>query len=103
MAISASGKKRIFTVSVCAVILIALVVGAAFLVHEAGHDCTGEGCRICAVMHVIEDNLRSFELGALALLCAVILASASFCRVLPRLLSDAFGGTLVGKSIRLNI
>ncbi len=41
------GRKRIGALLLCIGLVLVLSVSAAFIIHEAGHDCTGEDCPIC--------------------------------------------------------
>lgn len=52
------GKKPA-AAGILALLLAACLLGSVlFLVLEAGHDCDGEDCRICAQMAACEEILR---------------------------------------------
>ena len=59
-----TGRKRIGALVLCIGLVLVLSVSAAFIIHEAGHDCTGEDCPICRNIAI---NIR--------LLCAAGLAA----------------------------
>ena len=70
-------RQRRIAVLLAVLTVLALGISAAFLLHEAGHDCIGEGCPICrqiAAVRVV------FE--ALAPMLWVVLAVAAVVRLL---------------------
>ncbi len=69
-----TGRKRISALLLCIGMVLVLSVSAAFILHEADHDCTGEDCPICRNIAV---NIR--------LLCAAGLAALVLpvFRILP--------------------
>ena len=42
--------KKLLALLLCAMLLLSLVFSISFISHEAGHDCAGEECQICAVI-----------------------------------------------------
>ncbi len=95
-------RKRIGAFLLCVGFVLILSVSTAFIIHEAGHDCTGEDCPICRNIAINIRLLRTAGLAVLVLpvfrfLPAVYAAysqrnlHASFCPV-----------TLVRWKIRLN-
>ncbi len=95
-------RKRAGALLLCIGLVLILSVSTAFIIHEAGHDCSGEDCPICRNIAV---NIR--------LLCAAGLAVPVLqaFRLLP-VMHTAFGRqgrraylgpeTLVRWKIRLN-
>ena len=58
---TASG--RISRPAACAMafmVLVIVLLSAFCLAEETGHHCTGEDCRVCAVIRVCQTTLRSF-------------------------------------------
>lgn len=56
-----------------ALILLALTLFSISLPSaEANHNCTGEDCAICFVIHVAEENLKLLKITAAVLVAAVI-------------------------------
>ena len=57
-----AGKRALLMV-------VLLLFSSAYVLLEAGHDCTGEDCPICVVFLTLEANLRALWLAAV--LCAL--------------------------------
>ena len=55
--------KRILSGTMAALFLAAMLFSSFFIAVEADHDCTGEDCPICAVVHQCENTLRSVSGG----------------------------------------
>lgn len=95
-------RRRLGAWMLCIGIVLVLFVSSAFIMHEAGHDCTGEDCPICRMVAVNVNLLRAFGLAVLVLPApAVILRDGSAYRVQHRLCLSA-SDTLVSWKIRLN-
>ncbi|MCR5041737.1 MAG: hypothetical protein K6C36_06565 [Clostridia bacterium] len=69
-------RKRSAAVFLAALILAAVAAALIIVVHEADHDCTGEGCPICAAVAVCQNTLKT--LSAALAVCASIAASGCF-------------------------
>lgn len=79
-------KQKILAAFICAVFILVTFFSVFFIVKEADHDCTGEGCPICACIHQAEETLKQLGTGtvgasdfqpavamfALALVCAFL-------------------------------
>ena len=65
-------KRRILAGVLALAALLALLLSAFYVAAEADHDCTGEDCAVCALIHLCENLLRSF---AAVILMAAVLAS----------------------------
>ncbi len=97
-----SHQKRIGAGLLCVIFVLAMLVSSAFIIHEAGHDCTGEDCPICQAIAMNGQLLR--------LIGAAILVLASLLGILrtKHAWADILGfsvpasGTLVSWKIRLN-
>lgn len=70
--IKISRAKRITACIMGIMMLIVILSAAFFIAHEAGHDCTGEDCPICACVAECENTLHQIS-GGLASQTAVIL------------------------------
>ncbi len=81
-------KRRLAAAILAALILAALTVSLFIVVHEAGHDCIGEGCPVCAVVAACQNTLKTLA-GALAVFAA---AAASVCSAV--LFVTAFNASL---------
>ena len=58
-------KKRFAAALLAFVCCAALLLSACFLAAEARHDCTGERCAICSVLHICQSLLEALGFGAL--------------------------------------
>ena len=68
-------KRRFAAAILAALILVAVTASLFIVVHEADHDCIGEGCPVCAVVAVCRNTLKTLS-GALAVFAAI---AASVC------------------------
>ncbi|MCR5138342.1 MAG: hypothetical protein K6C12_14845 [Oscillospiraceae bacterium] len=77
------------------VLLAAFIVlfSVLFIALEADHDCCGEGCAICAQIHVCEDllrNLMTVSVPVAAAWClhalSLVFADTDCCSVHPHTL-----------------
>lgn len=68
-------KRRFAAAILAAFILVAVTASLFIVVHEADHDCIGEGCPICAVITLCQNTLKA--LGDA--LIAAALVFACFC------------------------
>ncbi|MER2055531.1 MAG: hypothetical protein ABTB30_09635 [Clostridia bacterium] len=62
-----TGRKRISALLLCIGLVLVLSVSAAFIIHEADHDCIGEDCPICRNIAINIRLLRTTGLAALIL------------------------------------
>ena len=56
------GKKKTAIV-ICVLVLCTLFLSISFLVVEAKHNCTGDGCPICADMELCVQNIGQWGSG----------------------------------------
>lgn len=81
--------KRRFAAAILAALVIVAVTASLFVVvHEADHDCIGEGCPVCAVVAVCRNTLKTLS-GALAAFAAAA-ASVCFAAILILALNASF-------------
>ena len=69
-------SKRIATGIIIFMMLVFVLLSGFFIAAEAGHDCCGEDCPICACVQICENTLRQIVGGAAgqtALILPVIL------------------------------
>ncbi len=64
-----TGRKRTGALLLCIGMVLVLSVSAAFIIHEAGHDCTGEDCPICRNIAI---NIRLLCAAGLAVLIPAV-------------------------------
>ena len=55
-----AGQKRAFALLLYAALLFLLLATPALFVVHANHDCSGEGCEICALLDLCALRLRQF-------------------------------------------
>ena len=66
--------KKLLSLILCAMLVLSLVFSISFISHEAGHDCSGEECQICAVIsHCAEILERLLAVASLALFFGALL------------------------------
>lgn len=96
------GQKRIGAGLLCVIFVLAMLASSAFIIHEAGHDCTGEDCPICQAIIMNSQLLRL--IGAVILLLASLLGILRTKHAWADTLrfSVPVSGTLVSWKIRLN-
>lgn len=95
-------QKRIGAGLLCVIFILAMLVSSAFIIHEAGHDCTGEDCLICQAIAMSAQSLRLIgaAIPALASLLGILRTKQAWADTLG--LSVPAFGTLVSWKIRLN-
>ena len=97
-----SKAKRFGALLLCIGMALVLLVSSAYIVHEADHDCIGEGCHTCETIERLTGFIRSFGMALLVLPAAVfLLALCPVCRF-PERENLPANGTLVSWKIRLN-
>lgn len=55
---------------IAAAVLFVILGSVVFLAVEAGHDCSGHGCPVCAQLEACEEALQTLALAAGAALPA---------------------------------
>ena len=94
--------KRLCAVFLCFVFILAMLASSAFIVHGAGHSCTGERCPVCQMIYA---NSRLMRFLGAAVLVIALLFKVPCDRLLWRdtcCVSASFAGTLVKLKIRLD-
>lgn len=86
---------------VCVGMLLMLFVSSAYIAHEAGHDCVGEGCPVCAFIARLREAQRGFSLALASSAALLILSSRRAVSSAKEACLPA-GDTLVRRKIRLN-
>ena len=64
--------KRILAGVLALLLLLALVLCALCIAAEADHDCTGEDCPVCALVHQCENLLRQLAAAIAAAAAAAV-------------------------------
>lgn len=83
------------------VVVLTVLLSAAFIAKEAGHDCAGHDCPVCASIAQCENTIRRIGSG---LLPVIAVAVALVCALQIHLLipSAAPALTPVSRKVRLN-
>ena len=86
-----------------AVILLAFTIfSVLYQSHEMYHDCSGDGCQICYVLQVCEQNIK---LLSLAFAFAVVFSAFVHIKISTVFLGRKINfvkSTLISQKIRLN-
>lgn len=94
-------KKKIFTMFICMIFIIATFLSLFLVVGEKNHHCTGEDCPICVCVHQAEQSLKNLgmDFGVFDIFsCLYVNFTYSFV-VLLLFLACA---SLVSRKVRLN-
>ena len=94
-------RKRIDALLLCAGMILVLLFSVAFMIHEAGHDCSGEDCLICRMIVANTNLLRLLGWGVPLLLALMFLHGSGTTRRVFHFIPYVCG-TLVSLKIRMN-
>lgn len=97
----AEKKKKTGSGLLCVTLILVTLFSAFFLIREAGHDCSGGNCPICACLRQAEQNLKQLGTGIPAC-AAVIPAVFLFMQVLSGAPDCLYCDTPVSRKVRLN-
>ena len=90
---------RILAGVLAVAVLLALLLSAFYLAAEADHDCTGDDCPVCALLHQCEHLLRGYAAVAVA---AAVLAAVLQLRAAADFACGVRRPTPVSVRVRLN-
>ncbi len=76
-----TSTKRTTAIALTVLVVFAMLLSAFFIAFEAGHDCPGDGCSICAVISACCDFIR--KLLPLAVAFFVLITAAPALVALP--------------------
>ena len=94
--------KRFGALLLCVGMALMLLISSAYIVHEADHDCVGEGCHTCETICQLTAMIRGFGLALLVLLAGILLLALRPICHFPERESLPAGSTLISWKIRLN-
>ncbi len=97
-----TNQKRIGALMLCIGMALVLAVSAAFIIHEADHDCSGEDCPVCRMIAVNINLLRTLGLAVIAFLSLFFLLYGSSVHSWSSRYACFFSGTPVSWKVRLN-
>lgn len=69
-------RRRGIRAGLAVLLVLVLLVSALFIALEAGHDCCGEGCSVCAQISACTRLLQQLALALPALAAAGIACAA---------------------------
>ncbi len=97
-----TNQKRIGALILCIGMALVLAVSAAFIIHEADHDCSGEDCQVCRMIAVNINLLHALGLAVMAFLSLFFLISGRSVHDRKSRYACFFSGTPVSWKVRLN-
>lgn len=97
-----TSQKRIGALILCVGMALVLAVSAAFIIHEADHDCSGEDCPVCRMIAANINLLRTLGLALFAFLILFIQISEKSAHRWKERCACFFSGTPVSWKVRLN-
>jgi len=97
-----TSQKRIGALILCIGMALVLAVSAAFIIHEADHDCSGEDCPVCRMIAANINLLRTLGLALIAFLILFIQISGESAHRWKERCACFFSGTPVSWKVRLN-
>ena len=97
-----TSQKRIGALILCVGMALVLAVSAAFIIHEADHDCSGEDCPVCRMIAVNINLLHALGLAVIAFLSLFFLTFGQSVRSRKDRYACFFSGTPVSWKVRLN-
>jgi len=94
-------KSKRFVSGILAILLLSVMLFSTFYIaHEADHDCTGEGCPICACIQQCQNTLHQIGDG-MAMPSAVVLPTIFTLLICLRTIT-VLQDTPVSRKVRLN-
>lgn len=95
-------RKKIGALILCFGFILVLAAASAFVIHEAGHECSGEECPVCRMIAASLSLLRFAGLAVLILPAGTALSRLFYSRAETARRHIPFAGTLVSWKIRIN-
>lgn len=68
--------KRAMAGSIAALVLVIVLFSAVYLTVESHHDCSGEGCPVCAALAQCEHQIR--QIGGAVVVAALVVTVSLF-------------------------
>lgn len=94
-------NKKIISVTICVMVLFALLMSYFFVARELHHDCCGEDCPICATIDICINTIN--QLGnAVGTVVLALLVSALTYNFYKVYVLYVVPHTLVSRKVRLN-
>ncbi len=93
--------RRTAAAVVCLTMIAVILFSAFCIAAEADHDCTGEDCQVCVILHQCENILRRAGEAAAVLSAAVLPVLFTILAVLC-LAAAVLQETPVSQKVRMN-
>ncbi|MCR4591514.1 MAG: hypothetical protein K5668_11945 [Lachnospiraceae bacterium] len=93
--------KKLTACIMAAMMLFAVMFSVFFITVHADHDCTGEDCPVCAVIHQCENIIHGLGDGGAAV-SAVLIPIAALSLFVSIHACFFAGDTPVSRKVRLN-
>ena len=94
--------KRIAAGTLCLFLILTLLLSGLYVAAEAGHECTGEECAVCAVIHWCGAILRNSGMVAVPTLTACAGSIAAAAAIAALFFRNCTQDTPVEDKVRLN-
>ena len=92
---------RVAAIFLIFAVILFMLISTYFIAYEADHECTGDDCPVCALLHMSENNLRQLGSGAPA--AAAVSSLLFFAFAMHVLSGDGIVlSTPVSRKTRLN-
>ena len=95
-------RQRFVSVALCAVLLAVMAFSCAIILLEHDHDCSGDDCPTCLLIHQAEENVMCLGQAnmphAHAIVSSLAMAQLSF----QRFVQTAPTATLISLKVRQN-
>lgn len=95
-------KKRILAGIIAVAVVFVMLFSAAFIVHEADHDCIGDGCPTCYQISVCISTLKMLSYAVVAVAVAAVLRHFACVQPIIRPIC-LLKITLVARKVKLTI
>ncbi|MCD8376783.1 MAG: hypothetical protein LUD69_07545 [Oscillospiraceae bacterium] len=92
---------RLLAGLLAAAVAAALLFSVFYIAAEAGHDCTGEGCPICACIQRLEQAAQRLGTGGAARTASAS-AAIFLLSALPLCALEVLRATPAGQRVRMN-
>ncbi len=80
--------KKMFALVLVVMVVLSILLSVSFVSHGTSHDCAGEDCRICAVMHKCAQMLEELlAVASFAVFLGAVIFTVSVAFVACRLTS----------------
>ena len=94
-------SKRAIAMLILLCLVFTFVISEIFIISHANHDCIGEECPVCVIVHNFGNTLKKFF--SIAMICRIaLLITITFLIYTILFSSGTIKNTLNSMKIRLN-